>query len=228
MVLGVAAFELTLAPKARGDLELVRSDRPGQRVLFVGNSATYYNDMPSMVRRLAAADHGGPTLFVVQYTAPVWKLRDASDDDGLRSLLREVRWDDVILQEHSDESPPFVEELHGRITAGGARTTLFVRGPSDDPTYTELAGRLPASLAPVGDAFDEAFRRNPYLALRADEEGHPNRAGSFLIACVFYATLTRRDPRPSGYGAGLPAYRSRFLKDVAWDVHSARATAPTR
>ena len=231
-LLGVLAYVgvigIPFGPKAEGDIELARSGRPGQRVLFVGNSLTYYNDMPSMVRKLAVGDQGGPTLFVAQYTAPGWSLRRASSHDGLRALLEDVRWDDVVLQERSDESRPFVHELHERVAAGGGRTTLVILGAALDRTYAELAQTLPASLAFVGPAAEEALSRNPGLDMLADDEGHPNRAVSFLIACVVYATLTNRDPSLSAYAAGLEPGESRFLKRVAWDVYRGRDTAAAR
>jgi hypothetical protein len=57
-------------PSAEGDLALAKSDRPGLRVLFFGNSFTYYNEMPAMVHELAAQDHGARPLYSVEYTAP--------------------------------------------------------------------------------------------------------------------------------------------------------------
>jgi hypothetical protein len=225
VVLGVVAYVFLIGipygPKARGDLALARSGQPGQRVLFVGNSATYWNDMPRMVSQLARGDSGAPRLFVVRYTAPGWDLRRASRNDGLRSLLDEVRWDQLVLQEHSDEPHPFYEALHERVARRGGRTTLFVGGAPDRETFMQAARALPASLALVNVAFWEADQRRPGIGLRDDDEGHPNRAGSFLMACLFYATITGRDPHLSAYSAGLQPDDAEFLKDVAWDVHRA-------
>lgn len=224
-LLGVAGYVgligIPFGPQARGDLELARSDQPGQRVLFIGNSLTYYNDMPSMVRRLAARDQGAATLFVAQYTAPGWSLRRASANDGLRTLLDEVRWNDVVLQERSDESQPFAHDLHARVAAGGGRTVIFDLGAGGAGAYAELARTLSATLAPVWSAWEEALFRDPTLVLLADDEKHPNRAGSFLIACVVYAVLTNRDPARSDYAGDIEPERARFLKRVAWDVYRA-------
>jgi hypothetical protein len=207
-----------LGPAARGDLALARSERSGLRVLFIGNSLTYYNEMPSMVRRLAAEDPGGRELLVVQYTAPGWRLTSASADQGLLKLLREIRWDDVVLQERSDESSPFFDALHARASAVGARTVIFDLGRGGTGGYRDQAGRLGAELAPVWDAWMTALARRPGLDLYAWDGHHPGRAGSFLIACVFYAVLTGRDPTGNGYTAGLEPADARFLQQVARDV----------
>lgn len=94
-------------------------------MLFVGNSLTYWNGMPSMVRKLAHRDPGARKLFVAQYTAPGWDLKRAAKHNGLRELLEEVSWDDVVLQERRDVRRPFYEALHERIRARSGRTVIF-------------------------------------------------------------------------------------------------------
>jgi hypothetical protein len=207
-----------LRPAAKGDLALVRSEWPGVRALFVGNSLTYYNEMPSMVRRLAALDPGGQKLLVVQYTAPGWRLSSASADEGLLKLLGEVRWDEVVLQERSDESAPFFDALSARASAVGARTVIFDLSRGGAGGYRQEAQRLGARLAPVWDAWMAALERRPGLELYGWDGHHPSRAGSFLIACVFYAVLTGRDPSEISYTAGLESADARFLQQVARDV----------
>jgi hypothetical protein len=207
-----------LDPVIGGDVALVRSDRPGVRVLFVGNSLTDYNDMPSMVRRLGAEDDGGPRLFVVDVTAPGWSLWRASRHEGLLELLRDVRWNHVVLQERSSEHYPFFDDLDARAGAAGARTVIFDLGLGGAAPYAEHATRLGATLAPVWGAWENAHDRRPGLPLYHDDGRHPNRAGSFLIACVFYAVITGRDPAGNDYTAGLDQGDARFLQDVARDV----------
>lgn len=232
-VLGAVAYAgligIPFGPQAKGDLAAARSERDGHRVLFVGNSLTYWNGMPSMVRRLAAETPGLGPMFVVQYTAPGWDLTRAAKHDGLLELIDEVPWHDVVLQERSDVREPAFGPLHERVAAGGARTMIFGPGGSEDyPAVLATAMALPAQVAKVGLALEAAYRADPTLDLIDDDERHPNRAGSFLMACVYFATLTGRDPRRSGYTAGLDPPLARFLKRIAWDVYSARATTPTR
>ena len=89
-----------LAPVIRGDLVSARSDREGLRVLFVGNSFTYYNSMPALVQRLASADEGAQPI-IVSMTRGAWTLERFSRDHRLAALLKDIRWDVVILQEQS-------------------------------------------------------------------------------------------------------------------------------
>jgi hypothetical protein len=232
-------------PRADGDLALARSDRSGLRVLFVGNSYTYYNEMPSLVHRLAEGDEGAPAVFSVEYTAPNWTLRRAAQDDGLTDLLEEVRWNVVVLQEQSQMlsfSPegrrrytsPYARALNREIAVAGGRTMFFltwgyqvgdrrnVPGDTYDAMqarltegYLELAGELGAEVAPVGLAWAEALQRRPGLELWKSDGAHPSKIGSYLAACVFYAILTGRDPTESDFTGDLDAADAWFLQDVA-------------
>jgi hypothetical protein len=211
------------APVLQGDLAGARSTRPGLRVLFVGNSATYYNAMPQMVQKLAAADPGARPVFSVSYTAPGWSLRSASRDDRLADLIQDVRWDTVVLQEHSvraaasperrsRETDPYVRDLYRRISARGASTKIFMTWPYRQDS--DLAAVLHLNVVPVLPALMYSHRRRPDLQLWL-EDRHTNRAGSFLTACMFYVYVTSRDPAKSSYTAGLPEGGARFLKSLA-------------
>jgi hypothetical protein len=220
-------------------------------VLFVGNSFTFYNSMPALVHQLEAADAGAPPFFVAEYTRGGWTLEDASRDDGLASLLGDVRWDVVVVQEQSqllsfppeqrrEETYPFARALRREISSAGGQTVLFMTWgyregdpgnyPGDTFTamqlrlaegYSELGAELSAPVAPVGLAWEEALRREPALDLWDWDGEHPNAAGSYLAACVFYAMLSGRNPSRSEFTAGLEPAEARFLQDVAWDVVSA-------
>ena len=237
-----------LAPTLRGDIPLARSDRPGMRVLFVGNSFTFKNSLPALVRDVAAGDAGARPIFSVEYAAPGWSLHEANKDDGLGKLLHEVRWDVVVLQEKSwvlslpeeewrSETYPAARDLHDKITAAGARTVLFmtwgyVRGdrwhePHDTYAamqerladgYSNLGAELGAEVAPAGLAWAEALRRDPSIHLWAGDGRHPGRLGSYLAACVFYAVLSGREPARSRFTAGIEAGQARILQQVAGNV----------
>jgi hypothetical protein len=259
LVLGVSVYvgliELGLlrnpfAPVASGDLALARGDRPGLRVLFVGNSLTYRNAMPSMVRQLAAADEGGSPIFAVQYAAAGWRLKKAARDDGLAALLEEVPWDAVVLQEQSlipslpaaerrREMEPFAHLLHRKIEAAGADTLLFMTwgydGGDEDVAgdtfagmqarlaegYSDLAAQLPARVAPVGLAWAAAMRGRPGLDLWGWDGKHPSASGSYLAACVFYAMLSGRDPSASSFTGGIDPEEALYLRRVAAGVATA-------
>jgi hypothetical protein len=239
------------APVTTGELALAQSDKPGLRVLFVGNSFTFRNDLPQMVGRLS----GGPSRIIpVSYTAGGWRLRYFAEDRELERLLRDVHWDVVVLQEQSQipsfgpdfrarEFDPYVRTLAQKIEAAGARPLLFLTWgyrtgdrrnfPSD--TYLLMQDRLAwgygdaarlvgAQVAPVGTAWLAALSDRPQLDLWAGDGKHPSRLGSYLAACVFSAMLTKRSPVGNHFTAGLSESDARFLQHVAWEMTRAAAT----
>jgi hypothetical protein len=234
-----------------GDLALARSDRPGLRVLFVGNSFTYENRMPSLVRQLARSGPAGPRTFVVQDTKGSGTLHSASTDKGLTKLLAEVHWNIVVLQEQSQLlslpfeqrrrlSDPYARDLQRKIRATGARTVLFLtwgykngdRANLRDDSYEAMQARLTAgteavgaelgaTIAPVGVAWAEVHKSAPGLALWASDGKHPSTYGSYLAACVFYSMLSHRDPTTNSFTDGIDARWATYLRAVA-----AAATRP--
>jgi hypothetical protein len=195
-----------LDPSVRGDLELAGTADDGVRVLFVGNSFTYYNEMAALVEKLAAADEAAPRIVALTYAAPNWGLEAAAKDSGLDRLLQEVDWDVVVLQERSglpslaadvrtEEMDRFAYDLEARIDAAGAETVLFMTWGYEDGDrnlsgdnfadmqarvargYWELAQSLGARVAPVGLAWAEALRRNPAVPLWRDDGRHPSKQG---------------------------------------------------
>ena len=154
----------------------------------------------------------------------------------------------MVLQEQSQllsftreqwqrETYPFAKALQDKISTDGARTLLFMtwgyrlgdrhNWPGDTfvgmqarlaQGYSELAAELPASVAPAGLAWAEALRRRPGLDLWDSDGRHPDKEGSYLAACVFYADLTGRDPARSTFTGGLQPADARFLQRVAAGV----------
>jgi hypothetical protein len=200
------------------------------------------NDLPAMVDRLAEARPGPEPMFVVSFTKGSTALSYWASNDRLRGLLRDVAWNDVVLQEQSEIPSlpqatvqgvmlPSARRLSSWATADGAHTLLFMTwgyrdGDGTGDTYDAMQGRLAegyweaasalgAGVAPVGLAWQRAHRLEPGLALWQSDGHHPTAAGSYLGACVFYEVLTGRSPVGDSYTAGLDGDEARFLQGVA-------------
>lgn len=252
--LGLLGF--LLGPQISGELAQARSQEAGVRVLLVGNSFTYYNGMPQMVQGLADSEPGAPRMFVVSYTESGATLEQLSGERRLTQLIAEVPWHTVVLQEQSEMlsfapqqyerfSLPYAQALSSRITADGGHTALemtwgYQHGdrqnvPGDTYSgmqerlqegYDRLGHELNAEVAPVGVAWREALTERPGLNLWADGR-HPNRAGSYLTACVLYAVLSGRDPVGNTYTGSLDADDALFYQRVAWNVVGDAALSTT-
>jgi hypothetical protein len=92
--------------------------------------------------------------------------------------------------------------------------------------YFDIARELKASVAPVGMAWKKALAADPHLVLHQSDQSHPHPTGSYLAACVFYATLFDKSP------VGLPGELKKWpwvlarvapdqakqLQEIAWQA----------
>ena len=74
-----------------------------------------------------------------------------------------------------------------------------------------------ARLAPVGNAWQAALQSDPKLILHDKDHKHPNATGTYLAACVFYATIFGQSPEglPGEIG-GLTSGEAQRLQAIAW------------
>jgi hypothetical protein len=172
-------------------------------VLFVGNSFTARNDVPGLVARLAEAR--GRTLTHRLISAGGASLRRHWNAGEARRALDSARYDVVVLQEQSTlpvknaaRMRENVALFDAAIRAAGARTALYMTWarraePQNQrviaDAYTAIGEELGALVAPVGLAWGRFVAGHASPDLYDRDGSHPSLAGSFLAACVLYATL---------------------------------------
>ncbi len=181
------------------------------RILMLGNSYTFYNDMPQMVAELTGAE-------VVQHTRGGARLSEQLNPEtgmGAKTLkaLAEEKWDYVVLQEMSnapvttkDKFMESVSALCEKIQANGAKPVLYVtwaykkngdqlrRSGLDyvemyhgmQTSYREAATLNKALLADVGTEF---YERSWTENLYEKDGSHPNEEGSRIAARIIAETI---------------------------------------
>jgi hypothetical protein len=218
-----------------------RSSDDTTRVLFIGSSLTFYNDMPDMFAELAVS--GGHTVEVDMSAYGGWTLSDHAASDNTSSKL-EQHWDYVILQEQSvipsitdertEKMYPAVRLLYSKVSGGalilfmtwGRRDGLFDAGFSNfsdmqaqiQAGYTEIGNELGVVVAPVGVAWQDVIQQNPQVTLWHTDGVHPSKEGSYLAACVFYAVIFQQSPEGLAYTAGLPEEITQVLQAIASEI----------
>lgn len=80
------------------------SEAKTKRVLFIGNSYTYVNNLPQMVKDVASSV--GDTLLFDSYAIGGYRLQDHANDATALNLIAAGNWDFVVLQEQS-QMPSF-------------------------------------------------------------------------------------------------------------------------
>ena len=75
------------------------SERPHYRVLFIGNSLIYVNNLPAVLAALAAAQPEPVVIATATYVQGGGSIAERWADGAAASALRRGGWDAVILQE---------------------------------------------------------------------------------------------------------------------------------
>jgi len=201
-------------------------------VLFIGNSYTYVNNLPQMIADLARAGHQRPLKFDME-TPGGYTLEQHWTGGKAATKIAARHWDFVVLQEQSMrplDNPKlmfdYAARLDSEIKKQGVRTLLYqtwarqaVIGRQEElnKAYLDLGRVLNACVVPVGMAWEGALGDDPQLALYSADKSHPTMAGTYLAACVFYATIYDKSPEglPGKIG-GLGNDEAKRLQVIAW------------
>jgi len=194
------------------------------KVLFIGNSYTYYNEMPKILEAIASGN--GKTLETDQVTKGGWYLHKYLDEknefhDKLMALIAENKYDVCFLQEQS--MCPYLD--YARFADGANRLLRRLEGAVDEfilyqtwarkegsPSlekhsltpeqfgegivlaYEKFGREAGLRVSPVGRKF-AAFRKiDNETDLYNEDKSHPSYAGSCLAALQHYKTLFGEAP----------------------------------
>jgi hypothetical protein len=80
-----------------------------------------------------------------------------------------------------------------------------------------IAKELNVPVARVGDAWLMGRLQPTPLDLWQADGSHPNEMGTYLAACVFYATIFRQSPAGLTYRSGLSQETAQTLQTLAAD-----------
>ena len=78
-----------------------------------------------------------------------------------------------------------------------------------------MASEIHAAVAPVGPAWWSVLGSEARPGLWQGDGSHPTRKGTYLAACVFYATIFDESPVGLGYHGGLSADEASTLQQIA-------------
>ncbi|MBI3830320.1 MAG: SGNH/GDSL hydrolase family protein [Planctomycetes bacterium] len=212
------------------------------RMLFIGNSYTFCNELPKMLEALVADAAGRPALETQFSGEGGWTFEKHWEHGAAGKLLEQGGWSHVVLQEQTrrpyEDTPKFREfamRFSELARKHGAKTVLYLTwAPEAEPdkqaplnkAYGELARALGAELVPSGSAFERALIQTPGVDLFVEDRRHPSPAGSYLSACCFFSWLRGASPegrtaRVLPGGAALPgctAEQVQALQRIAWQA----------
>ncbi len=229
LLTGCRLYEPPIYPR----LALAPNVRP-LRVLFIGNSLTYYNDLSGLVQQLSMKEER--PLEVDSVTVANATLAFHWTSSSARKRLQRSRWDFVVLQEYSTLAADNPEKMRadylrfaGEVKGAGAQPIIFENWthagrPQDMPgmhqTYEEVQEETGGELAAIGTAWARGRKEHPEIKMFEDEK-HPSVAGTYLTACVLYKTLYHKPATglPLAIaGLKLSQEMARMLQHVADEV----------
>lgn len=235
------------------------------KILFVGNSYTELSDFVPMVKKLANASGIYPqtsmlTLPGKDLSCYVYPNRMNAYEifmhNQLIKMLRNYKWDYVVLQAKSTESvtdptlfKTSVRMLMPYIKEAGAQTVLYMPWtfksgneiylslPVSTPEevlqntynmYYDLADTYKVAVAPTGIAFMRSLYLQPNLDLYMDDDNHANQIGAYLSANIMFATLFDRTPVGVNYYPSFPNMSAQSSKTICTMMQELAADVTVR
>ena len=216
--------------------------KDGEKILFVGNSHTYTNDLPGMFFEMAqAGGHGVDVYDLTEGSYTLQRFSDPEDELGeiLTDALQSEPWDFVVLQENTNAAVafnakkdmyPYARKLDEMIKAAGGQTAFLMTWAPEEGAgafsremvqgqlaagYRTIAEELDALLIPGGEVFAKALEQDEELQLWGEDGQHPSVEGTYLAACTAYALLFQETPVGNPYLADLDQDKAQELQGMA-------------
>lgn len=201
------------------------------KVLFIGNSHTYFNDMPHLFSTMCESGAGTAadvTMLAYSGRTLAWHEKEYF---SVRFNLLYGNYDYCVIQQAAHPFPaeaetiPYATQMIDLCRSVGTTPVLFMtwaekRKPENQQrmidTYTKLAAETGALLAPIGCIWQEVRVRYPEIELYYADEAHASVYGDYLIAATFFAVIAGGDVLQ------LDASALDFTKNKTLDFESPR------
>jgi hypothetical protein len=193
-------------------------------VLFIGNSFTFYNYMPGILKDIASAN--GKTMHVDTAVTGGKDLKFHSGRQRTYEMIKSKKWDYIVIQGHSNEfaqpdgkvdtlTLPFAKKIIDsiRLHSPCSRVLFYMTWgyKNGNPKwkaianydsmqlrierqYLRFADLFNAGVVPVGMVWKEVRDSYPFINLYDPDRFHPILTGSYLSACTFYTTIFGETP----------------------------------
>lgn len=193
-------------------------------VLFVGNSYTHMNEMPSIFDKICKSK--GKTVHVEKNTRSGASFNVHTTRPDLFVAIKSRQWDYIVLQGYSRElsfapdyldtaTMPFINTIIDSIKANNPCTNIVLQMTwgykegfeerEETSTYETmsdliadgyqyLSDSLNIPIVPVGKVWRKVRESNPEIELFDADKAHPSKNGSYLSACTFYASMFKESP----------------------------------
>ncbi|UOB18538.1 hypothetical protein [Abyssalbus ytuae] len=176
------------------------------KILFVGNSLTFFWNMPQLVSAMAKSQ--GVEIQAYQSTVSGSNLEQHwKGEKGTltQKRIEEEKWDYVVFGDHTtstiknpDRFDEYARKFAKLVRSKGAEPIFYITwayksNPLMQETvtngYIQLAKELNAQVFPVGPIWMKSRNLRPDLELYFDDK-HPSPDGTYLVALIITKSLT--------------------------------------
>jgi hypothetical protein len=178
----------------------------GIRVLYIGNSLTYSNDLPAIVAEIGKQE--GLEITYLSMVIGGYSLEDHWNEGSAQKGIIAGNYDFVVLQQGPSALPEsqvlllaYAEKFASVSRGTKTKTLLYMVWPSGDRSfdldnviysYTQAAASTGSLLAPAGLAWKNAWQVDSSLPLYSGDNFHPSVMGSLLAALTVYGAITSK------------------------------------
>ena len=190
-------------------------DKSPENILFIGNSFTFYWNLPLVVESMA--NERDYNFNITQSTASGSSLKDhwfENDELKSKTLITTGRYDRVVLQDHSlnplqnlVESRRYFTDFIEWVKANNGKPYIYatwvyksisnnnydVVDPIQD-ALQPVADKTGAVMVPIDQAFSTLQKRHPNIPIFMSDNKHPSPVGTYLAACVYFRIFTGESP----------------------------------
>ena len=198
-------FALTITPLNTNGQKKSNSknSREEIKVLFIGNSLTYTNNLPKLVKK--EAKKKGIKINTKMIAFPNYALMDHWNDGKVQQLIRTKKYDFVIIQQgpsSQNEGRKILIEYGTKLSElskqNDAKLCYFMVWPSLNYYHTfegviknhsDAAKLNNAILIPVGKVWKNHFDKKNEFQYYGPDGFHPSLLGSKIAAKTIIETL---------------------------------------
>jgi len=210
------------------------------KILFIGNSLTYFHEQPSMLYRLSS--QLDKSLYIEQATIPGAQLYHHLSSEFTMDKISSQKWDAAILQEgllniaFTSEHNYIITDIDSMksiILENNPDTKIYYflpyslkNGLSGGMTFLEsqdlilkgtlkVAEKTDVMIAPVGQAWNNVILNRQDLELFASDGSHPSYKGAYLSACVYFAALFKQSAANNSFQGSLSKANAEYFQEIA-------------
>ena len=190
------------------------------KILFIGNSYTYYNSSPELLKALVNEKFPNKPLEIQLISQGGMTLKRHWEEGRSVEAIKSNDWDYVVLQEQSklgmgliidndfyfgqtDHFYEYARKFDTEIKKAGALTAFFMtwsvkQHPEEQKilthAYSTIAKELNAKLIPVGLVWDKIRSQTDFDLYDLDGT-HPSAYGSYLVAISMFCVNSAKRAR---------------------------------